>query len=434
MNRTLLAAFAGSALAAQLSAQAAPTASPPVRPSAFAITNATIVPVTGSRIASGTVVIQDGKIAAVGASVPVPAGAQVIDGKGLFVYPGLIDSGTRLGLVEIGSVPGGQDTQELGQFNPADAALTAVNPHSVHFPITRANGVTSVITSATGGLIEGWAALIDVTGWTPDEMAEKGRAAMVMTYPRIAGRGRFGGGGRFGAQQQGDPAEAQNRQVRELTDYLRNARAYNERPDPVPQNLAYAALGPALRGEAPVLFDVQTEGQIRGVLALADSFKLKVILRGATDAWRLADTLAARKIPVIVGPMTEVPEGDAPYDAVYANPGVLARAGVQIAFQSNDAGEGDARNLPYNAALATAYGLDPEEALRAVTINPARIWGVADKLGSLEPGKVANLFVTTGDPLDVRSVVKDVFIRGQLMPWDDRHTTLYNQFKARPKP
>src|ERR1041385_313927 len=214
MNRTLLAAFAGSALAAQLSAQAAPTASPPVRPSAFAITNATIVPVTGSRIASGTVVIQDGKIAAVGASVPVPAGAQVIDGKGLFVYPGLIDSGTRLGLVEIGSVPGGQDTQELGQFNPADAALTAVNPHSVHFPITRANGVTSVITSATGGLIGGWAALIDVTGWTPDERAEKGRAAMVMTYPRIAGRGRFGGGGRFGAQQQGDPAEAQNRQAR----------------------------------------------------------------------------------------------------------------------------------------------------------------------------------------------------------------------------
>jgi imidazolonepropionase-like amidohydrolase len=434
MNRTLLAAFVGSALAAPLSAQPTPSAVPSVRPSVFAITNATLVPVTGPRIANGTVVIQDGKIAAVGASVTVPAGAQVIDGKGLFVYPGLIDSGTRLGLVEIGSVPGGQDTQELGQFNPADAALTAVNPHSVHFPITRANGVTSVITSATGGLIQGSAALIDVTGWTPDGMAENGRAGMVMTYPRIAGRGRFGGGGRFGAQPQGDPAEAQNRQVRELTDYLRNARAYNERPNPVPQNLAYAALGPALRGEAPVLFDVQTEGQIRGVLALADSFKLKVILRGATDAWRLADTLAARKIPVIVGPMTEVPEGDAPYDAVYANPGVLARAGVQIAFQSGDNGEGDARNLPYNAALATAYGLDPEEALRAITINPARIWGVADRLGSLEPGKVANLFVTTGDPLDVRSVVKDVFIRGQLMPWDDRHTTLYNQFKARPKP
>src|ERR1041385_1709708 len=212
MNRTLLAAFAGSALAAQLSAQAAPTASPPVRPSAFAITNATIVPVTGSRIASGTVVIQDGKIAAVGASVPVPAGAQVIDGKGLFVYPGLIDSGTRLGLVEIGSVPGGQDTQELGQFNPADAALTAVNPHSVHFPITRANGITSVITSATGGLIKGSAAMIEVAGWPLDQMADSARVAVVMTSPRVAGRARFGVL-RFGAHPQGDPAEAQTRQV-----------------------------------------------------------------------------------------------------------------------------------------------------------------------------------------------------------------------------
>jgi len=215
---------------------------------------------------------------------------------------------------------------------------------------------------------------------------------------------------------------------------LREARAYNARTNPVPQNLPFAALGPALRGEVPVLFDVQTEGQIRGVLALADTFKLKVVLRGATESWMLADTLAARKIPVIVGPLTATPDGDDPYDAVYAYPGVLAKAGVLIAFQTNDAGEGDARNLPYNAALATAYGLDPEEALRAVTINPARIWGVADRLGSIEAGKVANLFLTTGDPLDVRSQVREVFIRGQRMPWDDRQTTEYLKYRSRPKP
>jgi imidazolonepropionase-like amidohydrolase len=183
-----------------------------------------------------------------------------------------------------------------------------------------------------------------------------------------------------------------------------------------------------------VIFDVQTEGQIRGALALADTFKLRIVLRGATEAWMLADTLAARKVPVVVGPLTSVPDGDAPYDAIYANPGVLAKAGVTIAFQTDDSGEGDARNLPYNAALATAYGLDPEEALRAITLNPARIWGVADKLGSIEPGKVANLFLTTGDPLDVRSQVRHVFIRGQLMPWDDRHTQEYQKFRARPKP
>jgi imidazolonepropionase-like amidohydrolase len=357
----------------------------------------------------------------------------VIDGRGLFVYPGLIDSGDRMGLTEIGSVPGGQDTQELGQYNPQNDVITAVNPSSVHIPVTRANGVTSAITSAQGGMIQGTAALIDLAGWTPDEMATNGRVAMVMTYPRIGGGGGRGGF-RGGQGQGGDAAATQNRQVQELYDYLRNAKAYNDRTNPVPQNLAFAALGPALRGEVPVIFDVQTEGQIRGVLALADTFKLKVVLRGATQAWMLADTLAARKIAVVVGPLTAVPDGDAPYDAVYANPGVLAKAGVQIAFQTNDGGEGDARNLPYNAALATAYGLDPEEALRAVTINPARIWGVADRIGSIEPGKVANLFVTTGDPLDVRTQVKHVFVRGQLMQWDDRHTQEYQKWRARPRP
>jgi imidazolonepropionase-like amidohydrolase len=433
VKRLLLSSGVVVFLAAPLAAQS-PTARPPVRPTVYAITNATLVPVVGPRVPNGTVVIRDGKIAAAGAGVAVPAGATVIDGSGLFIYPGMIDSGTRLGLVEIGSVPGGQDTQELGQFNPQDDVLSAVNPHSEHVGITRANGVTSVITSAEGGLIQGTAALIDLDGWTPDEMAESGRVAMVMTYPRVGGGGRFGGGRFGGGQNQGDAAATQNRQVRELTEYLRNAKAYNERPNPVPQNLAYAALGPALRGEQPVVFDVQTEGQIRGALALADSFKLKLVLRGATEAWMLADTLAARRIPVIVGPTVSTPTGDAPYDAVYALGGVLAKAGVLIAFQTEDGGEGNSRNLPYNAALATAYGLDPDEALRSVTINPAKIWGVADKLGSIETGKVANLFVTTGDPLDVRTVVKHVFIRGVLMPWDDRHTRLYEKFRARPKP
>lgn len=432
MKRLLLAGTVLAGATAPLDGQAA-SARPAVQPSVFAITNTTIVPVTGPRVTGGTVVIRDGKIEAAGSNVATPAGATVIDGTGLFVYPGMIDSGDRMGLVEIGSVPGGQDTQELGQYNPHNAVLSAVNPSSVHIPITRANGVTSAITSAEGGMIQGWAALIDLAGWTPDEMAQNGRVAMVMTYPSVGG-GRGRGGFRGGPGQAGDAAETQSRQVRELYDYLREAKAYNARSNPVPQNLAFAALGPALRGEVPVIFDVQTEGQIRGALALSDTFKLKPVLRGATEAWMLADTLAARKVPVIVGPLTATPSGDAPYDAVYAYPGVLAKAGVLIAFQTNDGGEGDARNLPYNAALATAYGLDPDEALRALTINPARIWGVDGRLGSIEPGKVANLFLVTGDPLDVRSQVREVFIRGQRMPWEDRHTSEYQKWRARPRP
>ncbi|MCC7131215.1 MAG: amidohydrolase family protein [Gemmatimonadales bacterium] len=396
----------------------------------YAITNATIVPVVGARIDRGTVVIQGGKITAVGASVAVPAGAQRVDGTGLFVYPGLIDAGTRLGLTEIGSVPGSEDTQEIGPFNPHNEALTAVNPSSELIPVTRVSGLTTAITSATGGSIQGWAALIDLAGWTPDEMALKRKAAMVMTYPRVAGgRGR---GGFRGQQPQGDPTEAMNRQVKELTDYLRDARAYNELAVKPKTNLAFQALAPIFKGEAPVIFDVQTAGQIRGAIALADTFKLKIIIRGGSEAWQVAELLAQRKIPVIVGPTTETPGNDEPYDAIYANPGALAKAGVTIAFQTADAAE--SRNLPYNAALATAYGLDPDEALRALTINPARMFGVDDRIGSIEVGKDATLQVTTGDPLDARTVVKHVFIRGQSIPMNDRHNRLYETYRARPKP
>jgi imidazolonepropionase-like amidohydrolase len=257
-----------------------------------------------------------------------------------------------------------------------------------------------------------------------------------MNYPRSRGGGR-----RFGPQQsESEQREAMNRQVQALYGFLRDARTYSEvagRTNATPANgartnLVMESMIPVMRGEQLVVFDVDTEDQIRGVLALVDTFDLKVVLRGASEAWQFADELARRQVPVIVGPLTRAPAPDAPYDAIYANPGVLARAGVKIAFQTDNAS--DSRNLPYNAALATAYGLDPEAALRALTINPAEIWGVSDRYGSIQPGKVANVIVTTGDPLDVRSTVKYLFIRGELVPFTDRHTELYERFMSRPKP
>ncbi len=419
------------AAASTVSAQAQ---APVPAPAAYAIRNVTIVPVVGERIPAGTVVIRGGKIEAVGASVAVPADATVIDGTGLFVYPGMIDSGTRLGLTEIGSVPGGEDTQELGDFNPHNLTLSAVNPHSELIPVARVNGVTTVITAARGGLVSGQAALMDLVGWTPQEMGVVPRAAMVMTYPRTGAGGGFGGGGGFAQQRPAaEQREAMDRQVRQLRGYFSDAKAYADikaRGGTLKTDLAMEAMGPVVRGELPVVFDVETADQIRGVLSLADSFGIKVILRGARGAWQLADTLAARKVPVIVGPTTSAPGAEDPYDMVYAYPGVLARAGVKIAFQSADAA--NVRNLPYHAALATAYGLDPDAALRALTLAPAQIWGVADRYGSVEAGKVANLIVTTGDPLDVRTVVRHLFIRGQLVPLTDRHTKLYEQFRGRP--
>jgi len=412
-------------------AQGAPL--PPTSP-AYAITNATIVPVVGDRIARGTVVIRDGRIAAVGANVAVPADAFTIDGNGLFVYPGMIDAGTILGLQEIGQgAPGGVDTRELGEFNPQDDAIVAVNPFSEVIPTIRVNGITSVITAPLGNQISGQAALIDLAGWTPREMAVLPRAGMVMSYPRSGGGGGFGGRRQTPEQQR----EQQAREAKALSDFLGEARAYAEVKlratgnDAPPVDLRMEAMVPVMRGESPAIFDVETADQIRGVLALTDSFHLKVILRGATYGWQMADTLAARHIPVVVGPTTALPATGDPYDMVYANPGVLARAGVQIAFRTNDAS--DSRNLPYNAALATAYGLDPDEAMRALTINPARMFGVADRLGSLEAGKVANVIVTTGDPLDVRTTMRYVFIRGQPMPFNDRHTREYEIWRNRPR-
>lgn len=422
----------GGALPAQSTAQT-------TKADAIVIRNATIVPVTSARIQNGTIVLRNGRIEAVGANVNPPGDATVIDGTGLFVYPGMIDAGTQLGLTEIGSVPGGEDTQEIGDFNPHNVAVTAVNPHSELIPVTRVNGVTTAITSAEGGLISGQAGLIDLMGWTPTDMAVRRQAAMVVNYPSLGGGGFGGGGGRFGGGDQSDAERRAelDRRTRALRSYFADAKAYADVKARAANggarkvNQAMEAMIPVMRGEMPVIFDVTTADQIRGVLALADTFKLKVVLRGAREAWRLADTLAMRRIPVIVGPTTSVPGAEDPYDMTYANPGVLARAGVKIAFQTSDAA--NSRNLPYNAALAVAYGLDADAALRALTINAAEMFGVADRIGSLEPGKVANVVVTTGDPMDVRSVVRHLFIRGQSVPLDDRHTRLYEQFRARPR-
>ena len=430
--------WTGSRVVGWLLLGAASTASAQTPERVTVIRNATIVPVVGERVPNGTVVIRGQRIEQVGRDLPAPPGATVVDGSGLFVYPGLIDSGTELGLTEIGSVPGGNDTRELGDLNPHDLALSAVNPHSELIPVTRVNGITSAITAAEGGLVSGYAALIDLAGWTPQEMSVLPRAGMVITYPRVQSS-RFGGGGR-GQQNQGDQAAQMNRQVEQLTGFLREARAYADRKTRAEAagsrlertDLVMDAMVPVVQGKVPVIFDANSVGQIRGALALADSFGLKPVIRGGTEAWLMAEDLAARKVPVIVGPTTVTPSDNDPYDMIYANPGVLAKAGVQIAFQT--AAASDSRNLPYNVALAVGYGLDPDEALRSITINPARIWGVADRLGSIEAGKIANLIITTGDPLDVRTQIRHVFVRGVEQPMNDRHTRLYEQFKARPKP
>jgi imidazolonepropionase-like amidohydrolase len=410
----------------------------PGKKGTVAIRNATIIPVSSSTIPNGTIVFSNGVITAVGASAQIPANATIIDGTGLFVYPGLIDAGSHVGLEEISAVPGTVDTAELGDINPNARAEVAVNPHSNVIPVTRVNGITSVVTEPEGGIISGSSAMINLAGWTPQEMTLKAPLAMHIHFPRLRTNA-------FDEQPQDEEAAKEaaknyTKQIDKLRDVFRDAQAYSKASTARSQNasikridrdLILEALVPVVEGREPVVMHANLERDIRAALKFADEFKLKVILADAEDVARLIPELKSRNIPVILGPILSMPprEDDA-YDLVYSNAKTLNDAGIPFAIQSQDAH--NARNLPYNAAACAAFGLPKEVALRSVTLAPAQIFGVADKVGSLETGKLANIIVTDGDPLEIVTHVKHLFIGGEEITLETNQTLLYEKFKARP--
>lgn len=410
----------------------------PGKKGTFAIRNATIYPVTSAPIANGTIVFSSGVITAIGANATVPSGATVIDGTGLSVYPGLIDSGTSIGLTEIDSVAGTVDTAELGDINPNARAAVAINPHTEVVPVTRVNGITNALVVPEGGIISGESALVQLAGWTPAEMVVKDHVGMHLRFPRL----RTGG---FGDQAPDEEAErerkkAYTRELDRLRDLLRDAQAYakaaaarsaDQKVQRFDRDLVLEALVPVVEGREPVILHANLARDIKAALKFTDELKLKVILAGAQDVARVIPDLKSRNIPVILGPILALPpREDDPYDLLFTNAKVLHDAGILFSIQSADAH--NARNLPYNAAACAAFGLPKDEALKAITIYPAQIFGVADKLGSLEIGKVANVIVTDGDPLEIRTNVKRVFIAGEDIPMDSRHTLLYDKFRNRP--
>jgi len=420
-----LAAAALLAAPATLQAQAQPG-----QDGVFVIRGATVWTGTGQTLQNANVVIRDGRIEAVGPDANA-AGATEIDGRGRFVYPGMIDAFTPLGLAEIGGIATMNLRSELGEYNPHMRAVVAINVESDMMAITRANGVTTAITAPSGGVISGQAALLNMSGWTWEDMAVRPSAAYVINLPRQPGFG-FGGGGGGGGQAQANARQRVQEQMRELRTVLTRAKEYEQQraAGAGRVDLMFDAMRPLVRGEVPALVSADTEEQIRDAIALADSFGLKVIINGGRDAWKVRSELARRNIPVVLGSIQSTPANDAPYDAIYAQPGVLHEAGVKIAFSTG--GSSAARHVPYHAALAVAYGLPKEAAMRALTIAPAEIFGAADLIGTIEPGKMANLFISTGDPLDVRSQVTEVFIKGRRVPADDRHRRLYEKYDSRP--
>ena len=407
----------------------------------FAIRNARIVTVSGPEIENGTVVIRDGKIEAVGATVTVPAGAQTIDGQGLSIYPGMIDAGTNMGLVEVPQGANGTvDTAEVGDLNPNAKAIIAVNPHSAHIAVTRVEGITNTLTAPAGGLISGQAALINLLGTSPKEMAVVPQAALVIDYPRIGG----GGGGFGGFQQQpanlSETLTANERQVDQIRKMLRDAEAYGRAQDayakdkslPRPdRNVVLESLVPYVRGEQPVIFRADREAEIRGAIRFAEEMKLKPIILGGNDAWKVASLLKEKNVPVILTGVFSLPsrEDDA-YDALYENPAKLQQAGVRFCISTGDSGP-EVRNLAQYAGMAAAFGLSKADAVKAVTLYPAQILNVADRLGSIEAGKMANLVITDGDLLEIRSHIRYLFIDGRPVVLTSRHTELNEAFKNR---
>jgi imidazolonepropionase-like amidohydrolase len=346
-----------------------------------------------------------------------------------------------MGLAEITlGVPGSVDIAETGDMNANVKAILGINPHSTHINVTRVNGITSVLSVPAGGIISGQAAVINLNGSTQAEMAVVPIFGLVINFPRIS---TFSGFNPAAAAQPIDFSEAikqRDKRTDDLRKLFRDAENYARVQDayakdkslPYPTtDLKMAAMIPYVRGEKPVIFTAERERDIRNVISFAKEMKIKAIILGGQEAWKAANELQQNNIAVIYTNIYNLPvRDDDAYDYLFEAPAKLQKAGVKFAISSGNDGP-EVRDLPYHAGLAAAFGLPKDEALKAVTLYPAQILGVADRLGSIETGKVANIVVTDGDILEPRTNVKYVFINGRMLPLTSRHTKLFEQFKDR---
>jgi imidazolonepropionase-like amidohydrolase len=403
--------------------------SPKAKYGNFALTNATIETVTKGTLTNATLLISNGKITGVGVNISVPQGAEVIDCKGLMIYPGMIDAGTNLGLNEISAIARTTDYNEIGEVIPQMKALTAINPNASAIPVTRVSGVTTTLSIPTGGMLPGTAALINLHGYTPDQMFA-GFEGIVLSFPNTGRRGFFD------RRTDEEIKKASDKAMKNLNEVWEKATQYHKLDSATAGKAGYypelQALLPVLRGELALLVEVNAAKDITSAMKwLKEKNVRKPILTGAAEGWRVADEIAKENIPVIAGGVLELPTREYDrYDKPYANAGLLKKAGVKVAIKS-ESGNNNYRNLPYHAGFAVAYGMTKEDALKAVTIVPAEIFGVADKLGSIEVGKSATFFVCNGDPFETKTQVSRVFIEGWQMPMVSRQTELYNEFLKR---
>ncbi|MCS6886380.1 MAG: amidohydrolase family protein [Acidobacteriota bacterium] len=392
----------------------------------YAIRAARVYTLVGPPLEKAVVLIRAGKIEAVGADLAIPEDATVVEAAGLDVYPGFFDAATQLGLIEIESIAATVDTNEILPFNPQLQAASAINPQSEHIPVARANGITHALSGPSiggGATIGGQAAVIHLAGRTIDEALIDRSAAMVLNWPGLD----------VGNRPFAEAKQEYEKKIEQIAELIEAARHYQQAIEKGTQplrDLKLEALLPVVRGKQPLFVMANSSRAIRDAVEFCEKHRLKLIIGGGEQAWKVKDLLRDKQVPVVLRPTQSLPSHeDEPYDRSYTTPGELYAAGVKIAFSTF--GSWIVRRLPQEAGQAVPFGLPREEAIKAITINPAEIFGLSDKLGTIEKGKVANLIVVEGDPLEIRSQVKYVFIDGKPVSLENRHTRFYEQFRKR---
>ena len=394
---------------------------PQTRP--IVLSGGTIHPVDGPAFV-GDLVFADGKITALGKSVETPAGAERIDVSGHGVYPGFFDAWTQLGLVEIESVRATRDERETGAFNPNVKSWVAANPDSELIPVTRANGVLLALTSPTGGTISGQCGVLQLDGWTWEDLTLDSPTALYVRWPRVGG-------------SSATTAGQKNRPLAELSQFFERSSRYLDSAPLLPEHTArdalYESMAGVLTGDVPMMVRAERASEIQSAVAFAEARDLELIIHGGYDTAHCADLLLARKVPVVLGSVYRLPRRrSSPYDEAYTLPARLREAGVRFAISGTlTSSSSNVRNLPWHAGMAVAFGLPHADALAAITLWPAEILGVADRVGSLTVGKDATLFVAKGDPLDTRSSVPRAWIQGREVDLRSRHVQLYEKYREK---
>lgn len=393
----------------------------------IAIIRGTVVTVAGPAFPDGTVLIENGVVTAVGPGLSAPTDYKIIDAKGLFVYPGMIESISRLGTTEIGSVAGTNDGGESDSLQPDLLAWRAIHAESEHLAVARANGITSALVAPTGGLLAGQSAFVHLDGWTPAHMLIVDRLAEHIDFPAQ----RADDNEKTAEENDKEREKHYKNSTRDLKQWIERAAAYSKTTKKMVKDPKLEAFAPYAVGERPIMMNVGSAREAVGAVRFAEEHKLKIILRApCNDVAKVAALLAEKKVPVLLTPVTALPSSRFdPYDTVYSAPRVLYEAGVLFAFGMGDSS--NARNLPFQAGMAVAYGLPMDEAVRSVTLNAARILGIDEKLGSIERGKIADLIITDGNPLEVRTHVKKMIIAGREVNLDSKHTLLYEKYLNR---